>query len=634
MPRSHAGEARRAIRRVPSSEGSGMKKERFEGETRGIDRRSFLQGAAAAGAVAAMTTVLPGCGSNESSDTTDEASATGTIGVPGYMCQNDWLGAAPAIADSDITSTVTVDVLVLGGGHAGTHAALAAAQGGATVAVVEKQTEDALHYIGEDICNYNSQWMIDRGFGPYDIGEIVEEYCRRGGNRVSPEIIRQFVANSGEMFDTMVSLVPDGSTILDPDYYVVQVSYANPKGSDYPVEQGGYKNWASVFQSVGAYSAEPIEGVGVLSQLTEWQKLVLAEATRLGATWYFGHTAVVLTQGADGSVTGAIAQDFDGNYVKFVANKGVVLTCGDVGQNTDMAWELITDINELGMRNGADKTKVGGFTTNDGSGLKMGCWAGGYLEMNPRPTMAMGGGGGGPWGTAPFLWLNAEGKRYMNEASTLAANPMTLRQPIGIICTVTDSKWLKTVQNASIDHGAPNYGRPQYYDDLVTDMATVVDGGAEGGVVRSACIAERMPSTVFGADDLETALTYAGYTGDALQQALDAVAAYNELCYAGSDSHYGKDARLMIPIDEPPFYTAPSSNSGTLSVGLVSLFGLVTDGNLNVLDQKGAPIKGLYAAGNCLGQRYGNAYSTPTAGNSMGMAMTHGRVAGKIMAAL
>ena len=49
---------------------------------------------------------------------------------------------------------------------------------------------------------------------------------------------------------------------------------------------------------------------------------------------------------------------------------------------------------------------------------------------------------------------------------------------------------------------------------------------------------------------------------------------------------------------------------------------------------RSSPIKGLYAAGNTLGQRYGTGYSTPSAGNSMGMAMTHGRVAGKIIAAL
>ena len=46
------------------------------------------------------------------------------------------------------------------------------------------------------------------------------------------------------------------------------------------------------------------------------------------------------------------------------------------------------------------------------------------------------------------------------------------------------------------------------------------------------------------------------------------------------------------------------------------------------------PIKGLYAPGDTVGQRYGMAYATPSAGNSMGMAMTHGYMAGKIMAAL
>ena len=68
-------------------------------------------------------------------------------------------------------------------------------------------------------------------------------------------------------------------------------------------------------------------------------------------------------------------------------------------------------------------------------------------------------------------------------------------------------------------------------------------------------------------------------------------------------------------------------------MGLVSLCGLVTNDDLNVLgsDLK-TPIKGLYAVGNCLGQRFGNAYSTPAAGSSIGMALTHGYVAGKIAA--
>ncbi len=612
-----------------------MKKDDTENsdDKSGINRRSFLKEVAAAGAVTAIATVLPGCTS--ATNTTNAASATGTTTPPtGYMCDSDWLGTAPTIADSDITNTVTVDVVILGGGHAGTQVALAAAEQGATVAVIEKQSEENLHYIGEDICNYNSQWMIDKGFGPYNVGDIVNEYCKRGGNRVSPEVIRQFVANSGEMFDNMMSLVPAGSSITDPDKYVIQVSYAAPKGSDYPVTQGGYKCWASVFQSMGTYSSTPIDGVGVLSQLTDLEKLVVAKAKTLGATWYFEHIATALTQSSDGSITGAIAQDSAGDYVKFIANKGVLLSTGDFGSNVDMIWELCTEIPEWAERFGVGKNSVASFTTNDGIGHKLGCWAGGYIEPNPRAFMDLGGGGGGPWGTAPFLWLNADGKRYMNEAAIPAAFPITERQPIGTIATVTDSQWLKTVQMASIDHGAPNYGRPQYFDDLVTDMASVVAAGADGFGVRAATIAERMLTTVYGANTLDELAGYLGYSGDAKVNFLAEIKAYNELCYAGNDTQFGKDTWLMIPVDTPPFYGVKGSNGSSVSAGLVTLCGLVTDGTLNVLDQSQNPIKGLYAAGNCLGQRWGNGYNTPTAGASMGMAMTHGRVAGKIMGAL
>ena len=51
------------------------------------------------------------------------------------------------------------------------------------------------------------------------------------------------------------------------------------------------------------------------------------------------------------------------------------------------------------------------------------------------------------------------------------------------------------------------------------------------------------------------------------------------------------------------------------------------------MDIDGAPIPGLYCAGNDLGGRYGTGYCTPAAGNSIGMAVTHGRVAGQNAAA-
>lgn len=606
-----------------------------------LGRRDFLKGALATGALAASGIALGGCAPESSGSSSGEKSdATETASVPsGYMCQEDWLGQAPVIGDDEITETVQVDVVVCGGGNSGIQAALAAAEEGARVAVLEKGVpadgSDYLHCYGQEIGHFNSQWLIDQGYGPYDTGDIVAEFCKRGGNRVSPEVIRVFVENSGEMFDNFLSLIPSDSHMLtrgDQGELGLHIAYGREPG-DYPIVQAGYKTWVGDAMFWGPYNDQPADGVGMFSNLSEAQSYSMKKAQDLGAEWYFNTTAVVLIQDAAGDVTGVIAKNSDGAYVKYEATGGVILACGDFGQNSQMIWQLITEVPEWCARQGIEADSMTTMTMNDGSGHKMGCWAGGYIEPGPRPTMSMGGGGGGPWGTAPFLWLNAEGNRYMNEGVTVGSFAATIRQPLGIVATVTDSKWLRTVQNASIDHGAPNYTRPQYYEDLVTDMATVVAGGAEGGVVRSCTITERMPSTVYGADNLEDALKYAGYTDEEIPACIESINHYNELCYAGKDTDFGKDAIHMVPIDEPPYYVAPSSNEATSSAGLVTLAGLMTDGELTVLRPDYTRINNLYAVGNCLGQRYGNAYSTPSAGVSIGMAMTYGRVAGKNAAA-
>lgn len=102
------------------------------------------------------------------------------------------------------------------------------------------------------------------------------------------------------------------------------------------------------------------------------------------------------------------------------------------------------------------------------------------------------------------------------------------------------------------------------------------------------------------------------------------------LCAAGSDEDYGKDATAMIPVDEGPYYGITASfGPGSTTPMMVTMSGMLTDDDLRVLHAAGEPIKGLYVAGNCLGGRYGTGYSTPCAGNSIGFAGTHGRIAGQ-----
>ena len=209
-----------------------------------VSRRSFLKGMAGAGLVGA-TAGLIGCSPQKETQgaaTPETGAASEPITVPkGYICSEDWLGEAPAVGESDIAETRSFDVVVVGGGHAGTQAALAAAQLGASVAVIEKHKDGEIVYRGDDICSYNSKLLEGWGFGPYNLEDITNEYIRRAAGRCNSEAIRTFVYNSGEMMDNLVSLVPETSTVFDYEgkQCTVQIAFEKPNGSDYPILNGG-----------------------------------------------------------------------------------------------------------------------------------------------------------------------------------------------------------------------------------------------------------------------------------------------------------------------------------------------------------------------------------------------------------
>ena len=581
------------------------------------------------------------------------------------------MGEAPQIADSDIANELTYDVVVLGGGHAGLMAALGAVDEGATVGVVERQPWSAFvdldgsganmaGWYGEDIGHVNSQFLIDRGFGPYNTGDIVSEFCKRGGGRVNPDVIKAFVQNSGAMFDhyheiydmyeaerkendsavfmkdTMVVIdgepVPDEgefdmSNMFEYPLCNTQAAYSGANVS-YPIESGGYKTWPCNAQFYG-YQGNNIEFV---------HKYIVQHTQENGAEWLFEHTGVVLVQDDAGKAVGLIGQDPDGNYVKLNASKGVVLAAGDYIGNPDMCWALLNEGMEWAERSGTAKDEWAATALRDGTGHKIGCWAGGMIEPSPRGWMALGGTANGPWGTTPLLTVNAEGKRFCNEAAIPQGLTVGMRQPAGLCCYVTDANWAETVAKAPLDHGAPNFGMDDFFDQLKVAMDAVEVGNPEGSEVVGANLAERkmMKGTVFAANTLEELAGLLGYEGEAKNAFLESIAHYNELCASeDGDIDYGKDKAFMIPIDTPPFYGGMGNLSHETRPSMVTMSGLITDGSQNVLKREDwSPIEGLYAAGNCLGGRYGFGYSTPFAGNSVGMAMTHGWLAGKTVATL
>ena len=630
-----------------------------------ISRRNFIKasaitvvsatGANALAASAPQTSVTQ----EPAAKATARASSSGR--VVGYCGEGDWLGTAPVIPDADISRTIDVDVLVIGAGHAGLLAALGASDNGAKVAVVEKQSKKAFDTywgrVGEDIGHVNSKWLINRGYGPYDTGEVTAEFVKRAAGRCNPDVIRLYVENSGPMFDRMVEVyeqykdlrkandskvefkysdgvteIYDFSNVMSEDMLINQIQKGvNPK--DYPIELGGYKTWPCNAQFMGPTLRRAVRPY--VSVLRWFEKYHVQKTIDQGADWHYETSAVVLTQDSNGGVTGAIVKDAAGKYIKFHAKKGVALATGDFGGNPDMCWALLNEGQEWAERNGLTKEKLKGSSLN-GQGHKMACWAGGMIEPSPRGSMGgVGGGARGPWGSGPMLQLNANARRFCNEAAAPLAGQAAIRQPRGIICLVTDKKFMKSIEIAGLEHGGPNYGRPVYYEDMEVDMKKGLGTGAEGMKVRGCTVAEREGSTVYAANTLEELAGYLGYTGGLIKTFVESVKHYNELCHARVDNEFGKDAKAMIPVDEPPFYGCKGQSGVMMSLGgSTTMSGLLSDDKLRVLNKDGKPIKGLFVCGNTLGGRYGLEYSTPFAGNSIGMACTHGWLAGKFASSI
>ena len=555
-----------------------------------------------------------------------------------YRTGDDWLGEKPVIDDDDITETFSADIVVVGGGHAGTQLAVRGAQLGLDMIVIESQKEDKHKYLGEDLGVWNSKWVADKGFGPYDLGEVIYEYIKRSAGRVNPDIVSSYVKNAGRMFDNMIDIVDsygDEHGILnygggDDNTVIIQCQKDYETGTiqyNYPIEIGGWKTWATTVQFMGEITHTPIEPIAQRSTITIFQNYGKRYSQERGTRWHFGTKGVVLTQDDTGAATGLIAKrKSDGKYIKYIAKRAVCVTTGDFSANRDMIWALLTENSEWSERINIPKEKLVGLSGRDGSGHKMCCWAGGLIEPSPRPTDQNGACPNSPWGQVPMLWLNTNGRRYTNEAAVTLSHGATARQPLGLLSVITDSQYMNSICTAGVEHGGPNYGRPCYYDELEEDMSKVLATGAEGYGVRCCTVVERMLTIVYGSNDLRELLSFIGYEGDALETALKSINRYNELCYKQRDEDFGKDTKALIPIDKPPYYACSSQNEkrGHARVGLNTLAGVMTDIDFNVTNAEGKPIKGLYVAGNTLGQRFGVNYVTPCAGSSIGAAMTNG----------
>ena len=569
-----------------------------------LSRRAFL-GLGATAAVAAGAGLAGWVPQSTPASGGSDAGA-GAQGVPHTEYKPDFLTPPPV--PTDIAEEKDCDVLVIGMGLAGTAAAKEAAEAGKKVIVLEKQPEESYAVISMagDFGVVGSQIQKNLGIEWAPKEDILNEFVKETGGRCDTWMINYWYDHSGEDFDWFIE---------NADYEVLESTAADRK-----TDKENYIR-PKCFPKLETYNYKEelypyFHGTITTNPNMQWAcQAAFNDAVGAGAELIYEAEGEQLIVDESGAVTGAYAKTPNG-YLKVNA-KATVICCGDYGGNPEMRHYYAPWTEEF----------AGGV--DDGRGQLMGIWAGGWMELGPHAPMThhM----GGSLGVDSFLQLNMEGRRFMNEdvPGQNIADEHT-RQPVskdpemaaaGVKAwQIFDSKWPEQIIHMPDGHGYTTYFIPEEETDK---YATVLSGFGLGYTTK-AMVDE---STDVICDTLEELAEQTGLPYETMKAEIER---YNELCHKGVDEDFGKMAKRMFPVENPPYYACKFGNAGML----VMVGGLECTHNLEVTKNgTNDPIPGLYVAGNSMGRRFLVDYPVVVAGISLGTALTFGRLAGKNAAA-
>lgn len=570
----------------------------------GISRRAFL-GLGATAAVAAGAG-LAGC-SPASSEGGSAQAAQGSA-----ASESSWKTAPEEI--TEFAKEYDCDVVVCGHGFAGITACRELAEEGYKVILVEKQPEDTYAAVGNEFAALNASILKERGVPEIDPVEFFQNWMTITGNYPNQELVMKFAQHSGENSDWYLS------ELSDSDFETMTTAFF-PKTEHQLDNIGPIKFWPSVCSFYGDCNQTKIH---------EYNRAVAQEK---GAEFLFSTEALYVIMN-NGQVAGLVAKNPDGN-LKLNA-RAVVIACGGFGGNAEMMADLMPDMYHALVGD----EQLTSMSANDGRGVQMAYWAGAHLETCPIPGMNMKGLSlPGKMNCLPqAVWIDENGKRFCNEyyatseqrglatvyksrktkfavcdANFPEYRQYTIPQHAGFTATEENIASLQESLDKAYAIFKGTYEEPEQAED---------EGGGMGPVTTIDFIAD---------DTLEGLAGQLGLTGDAVANFVETISNYNAYCEAGADQEYGRDAAVLFPVKEPPFYAC--TFDPVLGETMVTCGGIITDGDQNALDENFEPIPGLYVSGNDCGRRFGYEYITPIPGCSLGMAITLGRECGKSVGA-
>lgn len=545
--------------------------------SKGVSRRSFLGFAGATGLVAAAG--LAGCNSpapsepaqnsteaaNSEAGAKKAADASQAKESADSLMHHSWEVAPDPIPDSQIDKTLDCDICIVGAGASGVPAALSAADAGAKTIVLQKA--DDVDTNGWVVGQFNSKRAKDVE-KPQDLSQIYAKHAEFANGRDKASVVKLWLERSGEVLDYIFDTVP-GNEPLMYQYGDGFVSFAWYKNNDFSTRYGEF-----------------------LKMMKNLQK----KSEELGAEYLWETPAEQLVVD-NGKVTGVIAKDKDGKYIKVNAAKGVILAAGDISNNEEMKAvyaPFLVGLQDVKVRK-----------THTGDGLKMGLGAGAALDRLPLGIMAHFDPtwmpeGNAPYSGNPWLRVNKNGERFANENLVYqSVVTSVIHQPDMVAYQIVDKNWPDHSEDY-MQEDAHSRKSP----DPLNDWADAVKRGA-----------------IIEANSIEELADKLGLPKENLVKTVER---YNELVDKGKDEDFGVRSDFFVwnGIKEAPFYGIKRTPGTLATVG-----GLQINDKLQVLNKDQKPIDGLYAVGNTSGSFFGTYYSLYINGNSLSRAMVFGALA-------
>jgi tricarballylate dehydrogenase len=455
--------------------------------------------------------------------------------------------------------SLSFDVVVVGCGVAGLSAAVAAADAGAKVAVLERTTYE------------------ERGGNT----RYTEAYLRmKSETEVSHDFESLLVENSGYYIEPEFA----ASTVLDYDNWspiVRALPFTDPElissfVESVPTVVAWLKEHGITFGNAGFYGLTPrpspriaVNGGGL--QLVE---TLTTCAEKRGVRFFYEVTARDLVRSADGKVCGLVAKRTNNSPVNFDCDS-VILACGGFQGNPEMV------VRYIGAKGRYLRPVARGGYYNKGEGIEMALRmgaapAGDYAEYHGQPVDPRSSASEALVMVYPYgILINREGKRFINEA------PGTI-----------DAHYEETVRTIADQKKGIAFC---ILDDKINRISNW----------RRCVRSDQPPETMSDVRSLGKKL---GFDGEAGERTIEE---YNRSCREGKFNPEALDglategltppkSNYAVPLDTPPFHAYPIISANTFTLG-----GLKVNANAQVIDRDGCVLPGLYAAGETMGFYYG-----------------------------